>query len=59
MAIASWSIILVFGFVLLVTIGGIVGAVLLVRYLIRYNAKVKQSRTQQQEEMRKMKIDDL
>lgn len=45
--------------VLMVVIGVPIGLFFAIRSLIRYNAELKKKKTQQQEEMEKMNIEDL
>lgn len=46
-------------FVLLLLVGVPVGIFFAVRVLIRYNARVQQRGSHEQEELKRMKIDDL
>ena len=51
-------LLLLFALWILVPAATVVGIVFLVRYFIRYNAKVKAEKTKQ-DELERMKIDDL
>lgn len=44
---------------ILLPIGSITGIFFAIKYFIKYNADVNRNRTQVQEELDKMKIDDL
>jgi uncharacterized membrane-anchored protein YhcB (DUF1043 family) len=44
---------------LLVIVAGIVGIFFAIKYFVRYNAKMRKKKSQQQEELDRMKIDDL
>ncbi len=46
-------------FVLLLLVGVPVGIFFAVQALIRYNPKVRQGKSREQEELKRMKIDDL
>lgn len=51
---------LVMFFVCLVLVAAMIfGLVMLIRYIIRYYTNMKKKKTSQQEEMDRMKIDDL
>jgi len=40
-------------------VGVVIGLIFLVRHFIKYNANMKKKKTQQQEELDRMRIDDL
>ncbi len=54
----SPMLLLLFALWILVPAAAVVAIIFLVRYFIRYNAKVKKEKTKQ-EELDRMKIDDL
>lgn len=51
------SIMLIIG--ILFTIAAVVGIFFAIKYLIKYNADMKRGKSQQQEELERMKIEDL
>ena len=57
MAVGAMIVLVIFW--ILLGIGGLVGLFFAIRALIRYNARVSRKKTPQQEELDRMKIDDL